>query len=72
MKRPWDRVKFRVSFWDAPDPEPGDEMRTARGRRYLILELAPHRKSVVCLVLPDDEPVAGRVFEWRWNGGKRK
>lgn len=65
MKQPWDKVKFRVSFWNGPAPEPGDEMRTSRGRRYLILDLT--EKSVTCLVLPPDESVTGRVFEWRWN-----
>ncbi|RKE35270.1 hypothetical protein B0G76_1331 [Paraburkholderia sp. BL23I1N1] len=71
MKAAWDVVKFRVSRVDpdAPLPEPGDEMRTATGRRYQILKISP--KSVTCLVLPRDAEQQGKVWIWEWNKRRR-
>lgn len=65
MKAAWDRVRFRVSFWHTDAPESGDELVTRTGRRYQILEVRP--KALVCLVLPKDAPVQGRVFGWQWD-----
>lgn len=67
MKQAWDRVKLRVLFWRGERPGTGDELRTARGRRYLILSCT--EKQITALVLPQNEPVTGRVFRWTW--GKR-
>lgn len=70
MKRPWDRVKLRVLWWDGHRrPVEGDELRTARGRRYLIIAITD--KQITALVLPKDEPVTGHVFRWTW-GTRRK
>lgn len=70
MKRPWDHVKLGVSFWHGDKPVAGDELLTVTGRRYQILEVKP--KALVCLVLPKDAPVEGRVFHWRWNSRQKK
>jgi hypothetical protein len=70
LKRAWDQVKFRVSSWVGEPPVPGDEMTTHTGRRYQILEVKP--KALVCLVLPAEAPVQGRVFMWEWDKRKRK
>ncbi len=67
MKRPWDRVKLRVLWHEGEWPGAGDELRTARGRRYLVLDCT--EKQITALVLPQDEPVTGKVFRWTW--GKR-
>lgn len=71
MKAAWDRVKFRVRYWDTAsgEPQPGDEMRTRAGRRYQILTITP--KSVTCLVLPKDAEVQGKVWLWQWNSRTR-
>lgn len=69
MKAPWDRVKLTVTSWIGPEPEGGDELHTASGRRYQILEVKP--KALICMVLPADAPVQGRVFCWTWNKRKR-
>ena len=67
MKRAWDPVTLRVHFWHAESPEPGDELRTATGRRYQILSYSG--KVLKCVVLPSDAPLEGTVFGWTW--GKR-
>lgn len=68
MKQAWDQVKLRVLFWRGPPAVEGDELHTARGRRYLILSCT--EKQITALVLPKDEPLTeGRVFRWEW--GKR-
>ena len=74
MKQPWDQVRFRVSHWDTDPPESGDELITARGSRYQILEVkrrGEEIKALVLLVLPKDAPVQGRVFLWTWDKRKR-
>lgn len=70
MKSVWDRVTFRVSSWIGDPPESGDELMTRTGRRYQILEVKP--RALVCLVLPSDAPVQGRVFMWEWGKRKKK
>jgi hypothetical protein len=65
MKPPWSRVQLRVSGWRGPPAVGGDELRTGTGRRYQIVEVKP--KALVCLVLPADAPVQGRVFDWVWD-----
>lgn len=70
MKQAWDRVKLRVLFWHGELPVEGDELRTARGCRYLILSCT--EKQIVALVLPMDEPIKGRVFRWEWGKRRRK
>jgi hypothetical protein len=67
-KQPWDQVKLRVLWHEGGMPEAGDELHTATGRRYLILNCT--EKQIKALVLPKDEPMTeGRVFRWTW--GKR-
>lgn len=68
MKKEWDRVRMRVLHWSGERPATGDELRTARGRRYLIISCT--EKLITALVLPLNEPITGRVFQWTW--GKRK
>jgi hypothetical protein len=70
MKRPWDQIKLRVLFWDSAEkPEAGDELHTAQGRRYLILDFT--ETQITALVLPKDEPLTTqRVWGWAW-GSKR-
>jgi len=67
MKSAWDQVTLRVRSWIGPQPEGGDELRTRTGRRYQILEVKD--RLLVCMVLPSDAEVQGRIFEWEW--GKR-
>lgn len=70
MKQAWDRVTLRVLWHEGGMPVEGDELHTARGRRYLILSCT--EKKIVALVLPKDEPVTGRVFRWTWGSRKRR
>jgi hypothetical protein len=70
MRAPWDRIKLRVlpSPRENPDEHPvaGDELRTARGRRYLVLSFT--ETQIVALVLPKNEPTTDqRVWSWRWG-----
>lgn len=74
MKRAWDQVKLRVlpqPRENADDhPVEGDELRTARGRRYLILSFT--ETQITALVLPQGEPpTEQRVWRWSW-GAKRQ
>jgi hypothetical protein len=59
-----------VLFWHGERPVEGDELRTARGRRYLILMVT--ETQITALVLPEDEPIKGRVFRWTWGSRKKK
>lgn len=61
-------VKTRVAWGDVP--EVGDELRFPSGRRYLVLYV--RKRALRCLVLPEDEPVTGRVLEWRWASRARR
>lgn len=69
MKQAWDRVKLRVLWHEGEPPTEGDELRTATGRRYLILSVT--EKQITALVLPKGEPITGRVFRWEWGGRKK-
>lgn len=69
MKQAWDQVKLRVQWWHGDRPIVGDELKTASGRRYLILGVT--EKQIAALVLPQDEPVKGRVFLWTWGSRKK-
>jgi hypothetical protein len=71
MKKPWDQVKLRVLWWRDGLPQPEDELHTATGRRYLILNCT--EKQVVALVLPKDEPpTKGRVWRWEWGNRSKR
>lgn len=65
MKFAWDPVTLTRHWWDGPEPVAGDGLKTARGRRYLILSV--RGKQLKCLVLPKDAPIEGQVFEWQWS-----
>lgn len=65
LKQSWDRVKLRLHWSHGDWPVAGDELRTARGRRYLVLECT--EKQITALVLPQDEPESGKVFLWTWS-----
>lgn len=67
MKRPGDPCKLTRLWWHGAEPVPGDGLQTKTGRRYLILDV--RGRTLDCLVLNKDEPIAGTVFEWEW--GKR-
>lgn len=71
MKRAWDPVTLRVASWNArQQPEGGDELRTARGRRYQILEVLRRGERITalrCLVLPLDAAEQGHLFLWTWG-----
>jgi hypothetical protein len=62
-------VKLRVLFWKGERPEPGDELRTGTGRRYLILGWT--ERQIIALVLPKNEPAKGKVFRWEWASRKK-
>ncbi len=66
LPAPWRRARLRVTWWDGPEPEAGDELETRTGRRYLIVRVLA--RSLDCLVVPRDAPAAaGRVFRWEWT-----
>lgn len=71
MKCAWDPVTLRVASWHGTrQPEGGDELRTARGRRYQILEVLRRGERITalkCLVLPLDAAEQGRLFLWTWG-----
>ncbi len=76
MKPPWSRTVLTVNFWTGPEPQSGDGLETSTGRRYLILRVARKRtgelRALECLVLPKNEPIPGRVFEWAWSPRRRR
>lgn len=65
MKQAWDQVKLRVLWTEGEPPSEGDELCTTTGRRYLVLSCT--EKQIIALVLPQNEPVTGRVFRWKWG-----
>ena len=76
MKPPWSRTVLTVNFWTGPEPQSGDGLETSTGRRYLILRVARKRtgelRALECLVLPKNEPIPGRGFEWAWSPRRRR
>ncbi len=70
MKRAWDPVTLTRIWWDGPEPRPGDGLVTKTGRKYLILEVKG--KRLHCMVLPKEETIDGRTFEWTWAERKRR
>ena len=70
VKAAWDQVRLTVKWWVGVKPEGGDELRTRTGRRYQVLEV--QEKALVCLVLPKDAPVQGKVFVWEWGRREKK
>jgi hypothetical protein len=75
MLRAWDHTKLRVDGWAGEPPEINDEIVTAPGRRYRILEpiyRAARLRSLLVIVLPADAPVLGRQFQWRWTPRSRR
>jgi hypothetical protein len=81
MKRAGDRVKLRALFWDGPPPRPGDMLKTATGRLYLIdsTTFEARRSSsssfgITAVVMPNDGigdaavfPTGTRIFRWTWK-----
>jgi hypothetical protein len=72
MKKAWDPVTLTVLFWHAEhQPEGGDELQTATGRRYLVRSF--DGKKIEAVVLPKDAPeTEGRIFGWQWGSRKKK
>jgi hypothetical protein len=58
VKAPGERVRLRLDFGDAPAP--GDELRTASGRRYLVTGFKDGR--ITAFVLPRDAPIRPRAY----------
>jgi hypothetical protein len=69
VKREYDPVVLRRNFWHAPEPKHGDGLITKTGRRYLIIKVK--NKRLYCLVLPNDDPIDGTIFEWTWSARTR-
>jgi len=64
-KAPYDHVKLRV-IWNGSDPcEIGDELITATGRRYQVLEIKG--KQFHYMVLPHDASVQSNQWNLTWN-----
>lgn len=72
--------RMRVLFWNGDDPEPGDELETATGRRYRIDSVRRRRRdgqigtldcTVVGNVLSLHERPR-RVFRWTWSSRRRR
>lgn len=68
MKSLWQKIVLTRTFWNGPEPESGDALRTSTGRTYEILKV--NGKRLHCRVVPEDTRIEGRVFKWIWN--KRK
>lgn len=68
MKPAWSQVKLRVAFGEIP--EFSDELHMASGRRYQVIGV--RGKTLTCIVLPPDAPVAGRVIPWQWTPRRRR
>lgn len=62
-------VRLRRSWWDGPEPETGDHLVTARGRRYLILRVSG--KTLHCQVVAPEERPTGREWLWAWSERNR-
>lgn len=67
MKGPGSFVTLTRMWWKCREPVPGDVLRTATGRRYVIIGV--RRRKLDCIVLAPDEadPELARVFEWTWH-----
>lgn len=70
MKAEWDRTRLTVKWWHGERPRPGDGLRTRTGRQYLVLAVC--EKALDCLVIPRDEKIEGRVFDWEWAPRRRR
>lgn len=78
MKRVGDVVKLRALTWDGPAPRPGDMLKTATGREYLITRTTLDARaseysafSIFAVVMPSRLPAAElppgcRLFRWTW------
>lgn len=65
-----------VATWHGPDPEPGDVLRSARGRFVYVIERIVKRRATGRLVLEverfprdrlPDLPPGSRVHRWTWD-----
>lgn len=65
-----------VASWRGPDPEPGDVLRSERGRFAYVIERIVKRRASGRLVLEverfrrdalPDLPPSSRVFRWVWD-----
>lgn len=68
-----EQVKLRLDFMADGErpPEPGDELRTLGGRRYLVT--AFKGKTITVVILPADAPpTPGRLLRWWWSARKRR
>jgi hypothetical protein len=66
--RPGDPCKLRVA--SGPVPEPGTELRTPAGRRYMVLRIGG-KATLHCYVMRADEPPGLAVWDWHWSPRKK-
>lgn len=64
MKSIGDPITLTRAWWDGPEPNTGDILRTTTGRQYAILDVRD--KKLDCMVIPKDETTDGQVFDWTW------
>ncbi|MCY1167112.1 hypothetical protein D9M73_70690 [compost metagenome] len=67
--RPGDTCKLRVAFGDVP--QPGTELRTPTGRRYMVLKVGG-KATLHCYVMGADDPPGLAVWTWTWSPRKKK
>lgn len=66
---PGDPCKLRVAY--GPVPEPGTELRTPAGRRYIVLKVGG-KATLHCYVMYPNEPSPEVVWDWFWSPRKKK
>lgn len=69
MKAHWDETTLTARWWIGPPPQEGDGLITRTGRKYLILGI--RGKRLRCLILPPEETIEGRWFQWTWSPRRR-
>lgn len=67
--RPGDPCKLTVAF--GPVPEPGTELRTPSGRRYMVLRIGG-KKTLHCYVMAAGDEPGLVVWDWFWSPRKKK
>ena len=67
--RPGDPCKLRVAF--GPVPQPGTELRTTAGRRYMVLRIGG-KATLHCYVMTADEAPGDPLWDWFWSPRKKK
>ncbi len=70
MRAPGEPTVLRRLAWFGPDPDPGDVLETATGRRYRILET--RGASLHCVVMRAGETADTRTFRWTWASRRQR